>query len=98
MLNFDLSPEQKALQDQVRRFALTEILPAVWHYDDTDEIPLFLLRKAFDAGFMNADIPVKYGGRGLGLIEDVILTEEIAAVCSGVATSIFDNSLGTVPL
>lgn len=98
MLDFDLSPEQKELQGQVRRFALAEILPAVWHYDEKDEIPLFLLRKAFDAGFMNADIPVKYGGRGLGLIEDVILTEEIAAVCPGVATSIFDNSLGTVPL
>ena len=98
MLNFDLSPGQKELRDQVRRFALTEILPAVWHYDDVDEIPLFLLRKAFDAGFMNANIPVKYGGKGLGLIEDVILTEEISAVCPGVATSIFDNSLGTVPL
>ncbi|MRR15885.1 MAG: acyl-CoA dehydrogenase [Deltaproteobacteria bacterium] len=98
MLDFDLSPEQKELQGQVRRFALAEILPAVWHYDEKDEIPLFLLKKAFDAGFMNADIPVKYGGKGLGLIEDVILTEEIAAVCPGVATSIFDNSLGTVPL
>ncbi len=98
MLNFDLSPEQKELRDQVRRFALTEILPAIWHYDEVDEIPLFLLRKAFDAGFMNANIPVKYGGKGLGLIEDVILTEEISAVCPGVATSIFDNSLGTVPL
>ena len=98
MLQFDLSPEQKALQAKVREFAIREILPAVWHYDETGEIPLFILRKAFEAGFMNGDIPVKYGGQGLGLVETAILTEEIAAACPGVATSIFDNSLGFAPL
>jgi len=98
MLQFDLSPEQKELQTKVREFALKEILPAVWHYDGKDDIPLFLLQKAFVAGFMNTDIPAKYGGKGLGLIENVILTEEISAVCPGVATSIFDNSLGLAPL
>ncbi|MHB8909704.1 MAG: acyl-CoA dehydrogenase family protein [Syntrophales bacterium] len=98
MLQFDLSPEQRALQAKVREFAIREILPAVWHYDETGEIPLFLLKKAFDAGFMNGDIPVKYGGQGLGLMDAAILTEEIAAACSGVATSIFDNSLGMAPL
>ncbi len=98
MLHFELSPEQKALQAKVREFAIREILPAVWHYDETGEIPLFLLKKAFDAGLMNGDIPVKYGGQGLGLMDAAILTEEIAAACPGVATSIFDNSLGFAPL
>jgi acyl-CoA dehydrogenase len=98
MLQFELSPEQKALQAKVREFAIREILPAVWHYDESGEIPLFLLRKAFDAGFMNGDIPVKYGGQGLGLMDAALLTEEIAAACPGVATSIFDNSLGMAPL
>ncbi|HOG15919.1 MAG: Acyl-CoA dehydrogenase [Syntrophaceae bacterium PtaU1.Bin231] len=98
MLHFDLSPQQKELQAKVRDFALREILPAVWHYDEKDEIPLFLLEKAFAAGFMNCDIPAKYGGAGLGIIEDAIVTEEIAAACPGVATSISDNSLGAAPI
>jgi len=98
MLQFELSPQQKELQAKVRDFAIREILPAVWHYDEKDEIPLFLLQKAFDAGFMNSDIPVKYGGKGLGLMDGAILTEEISAVCPGVATSIFDNSLGMAPV
>lgn len=97
-MQFELSSGQKELQSKIREFAVTEILPAVWHYDEKDEIPLFLLQKAFTAGFMNTDIPVKYGGKGFGLIENVILTEEMAAVCSGVATSIFDNSLGMAPI
>lgn len=98
MLQFQLSPQQKELQARVREFAVKELLPAVWHYDDKGEIPLFLLQKAFDAGFMNTDIPMKYGGKGFGLMENVILTEEISAVCAGLATSIFDNSLGMVPI
>ncbi len=98
MLQFELSPQQKELQAKVRDFAIREILPAVWHYEEKDEIPLFLLQKAFDAGFMNTDIPAKYGGKGLGLMDGAILTEEISAVCPGVATSIFDNSLGMAPV
>jgi len=98
MVDFALSPQQKELQEKVREFAIREILPAAWYYDEQDEIPLFLLQKAFDAGFMNGDIPVKYGGKGLGLLDTAILTEEIAAACPGVATSIFDNSLGMAPL
>jgi acyl-CoA dehydrogenase len=98
MLQFELSPELKELQAQVRKFAIKEILPAVWYYDEKGEIPLFLLQKAFDAGFMNADIPLKYGGKGFGLLESAILTEEISAVCPGMSTSIFDNSLGIAPI
>ncbi|OGP68558.1 MAG: acyl-CoA dehydrogenase [Deltaproteobacteria bacterium RBG_16_44_11] len=98
MLQFELTPQQKELQTKVREFAIKEILPAVWYYDEKGEIPLFLLQKVFEAGFMNTDIPKKYGGKEFGLIENVILTEEISAVCPGMATSIFDNSLGMVPI
>ena len=98
MVEFALSPQQQELQAKVREFAIREILPAAWYYDEKNDIPLFLLQKAFDAGFMNGDIPQQYGGRGFGLLDTAILTEEIAAACSGVATSIFDNSLGMAPI
>ena len=98
MLNFTLSKEQQKLQKKVREFAKKEVLPAAWHYDEKDEIPLNVLKKAYDLGLMNSDIPKKYGGKGMGLIEGAILTEEIAAACPGLATSIFDNSLGFEPI
>jgi acyl-CoA dehydrogenase len=98
MVQFDLSPKQQELQAKVRDFAIREILPASWYYDEKNDIPLFLLQKAFAAGFMNGDIPQQYGGRGFGLLDTAILTEEIAAACSGVATSVFDNSLGMAPI
>jgi acyl-CoA dehydrogenase len=98
MLGFQLSPELLEIQKKAREFALKEILPAAWACDSREETPLPVLRKAWEAGIMNGDIPKEYGGRGYGLLENVILTEELAAACAGLATSIFDNSLGMEPL
>jgi acyl-CoA dehydrogenase len=98
MLNFSLSPELQAIQKEARQFALTELLPVAWDYDQRDETPLHILHKAYDAGLINGGIPKAYGGNGYGILEGVIATEELAAVCPGLATSIFDNSLGMEPL
>ena len=98
MLDFTLTAEQLALQQKAREFALKEVLPVAWYYDEKDDIPLPVIRKAYDAGIMNLDIPKVYGGQGLGLVEAAILTEELAAACPGLATSIFDNSLGMEPV
>jgi len=98
MLDFTLTPEQLDLQQKAREFAIKEILPVAWYYDEIEETPLPLLKKAYDAGLLNTDIPREYGGNGWGLIESVVMTEEFAAACPGLATSLFDNSLGMEPL
>jgi acyl-CoA dehydrogenase len=73
MLDFQLSPQQLKLQQKAREFALKEILPVAWYYDEIDETPLEVLKKAHAAGLINGDIPKKYGGKGWGLIESVLL-------------------------
>jgi acyl-CoA dehydrogenase len=98
MLNFNLTPAQLELQSRAREFALKEVLPVSWQYDEKDEVPLFLLEKAFETGLINGDIPEQYGGRGAGLIDAALVTEEVAAACPGIATSLFDNSLGIIAL
>lgn len=98
MLDFRLTDEQLALQLKAREFALKEVLPVAWYYDERDELPLPVIRKAFDAGFVASDIPVAYGGLGRSLLETALITEEIAAACPGLATSIFDSSLGMEPI
>jgi acyl-CoA dehydrogenase len=98
MLNFNLTPDQLKLQQKARDFALNEVLPVAWYYDEVDETPLDVLKKAHSAGIMNGDIPKQYGGQGFGLVENVIVVEEFAAACPGLATSLFDNSLGMEPL
>ena len=98
MLNFNLSPEQKQWQQKARQFALNEMLPVAWLYDQLDQTPVDILHKAESAGLVNLEVPEAYGGRGLGCLEGVIITEELSAACPGLATSIFDNSLGMEPL
>lgn len=98
MLNFTLSPERKKLREKAREFARTEVMPVAWHFDETDDLPVDVLRKAHAAGIMNGDIPAEYGGQGRGLLDAALVTEEMAAACPGLATSIFDNSLGMEPV
>ncbi len=98
MLNFSLTPEQEKLREKAREFAIKEIVPVASYYDEKDETPIPVIKKAFEAGIMNGDIPKEYGGLGYGLVEAALLTEEIAAACPGLATSIFDSSLGMEPI
>lgn len=98
MLNFNTTKAQIELQEKARSFAIDHVLPEAWHYDIKDETPVHILKKAFTQGLSHSDIPVAYGGKGFGIIEGCVISEEISAACPGIATSIFDNSLGMEPL
>ena len=98
MLDFRLTEEQLELQTRAREFARDKLLPIVHNYDIIGKTPLFAIKQAWEAGIMNLGIPKEYGGKGYGLIEEAIAVEEIAAICPGMATSIFANSLGEEPL
>jgi acyl-CoA dehydrogenase len=98
MLNFNITRDQTRLKNKARAFALDKVLPEAWYYDTQDETPVHILKEAFQQGLSHSDIPAEYGGKGFGIIEGCIISEEISAACPGPATSIFDNSLGMEPL
>ncbi|MFX1529439.1 MAG: acyl-CoA dehydrogenase family protein, partial [Promethearchaeota archaeon] len=97
-MNFQLSDEQKALQKRAREFAIQEVLPVARKYDDSEEFPLPVIKKAWEEGLLNLGIPKKYGGPGFGLLDSCIVVEEISSACPGIATSIYDNNLGAEPI
>ncbi len=97
-MEFNLTEEQKALQKKAREFAINEVLPVASKYDESEEFPIDVIRKAYDANLLNLAIPKKYGGLGLGLLDACIVVEEISSACPGIATSIFDNNLGAEPI
>jgi acyl-CoA dehydrogenase len=78
-LNFELTDEQKALKIKAREFAVKEILPFAASYDEAEVMPIAIIIKAHKAGLANLVIPKEYGGQGLGIMESVIVVEEIAA-------------------
>lgn len=85
-MNFELSEEQRALQDLMRRFVAKEMpKDAVAAWDDKGEYPAPLLRQMADIGLMGASIPLEFGGAGGGVMEEVIILEELARHSSTIA-------------
>jgi acyl-CoA dehydrogenase len=97
-MEFLLSDEQLALQETARRFAQTEIAPIAAHHDQTGEFPMAVMQKAWELGLSSESIPVEYGGVGLSLFDAVLVVEELAWGCAGMATSIMCNDLGLTPI
>lgn len=97
-INFELTDEQKALQETVKKFTQKEIVPVASSYDRTAEFPWDIVRKAYDIGIFTSYIPEEYGGAGLGTFETALITEELGAGCMAMGTSIMVNLLGVSPL
>jgi acyl-CoA dehydrogenase len=97
-INFALNEEQKMLQALARDFARNEIAPVAEHYDRTAEFPLPVIEKARQAGLINTNIPMEYGGAGASLVEEAVVCEELAWGCTGISTSILINNLAAIPI
>ncbi|RKG94462.1 acyl-CoA dehydrogenase [Corallococcus sp. CA053C] len=97
-MEFQLTESQRALQDAARKYAREVVRPKAAHYDETSEFPRDLLSAAFELGLLNMAIPTEYGGVGLSHLEQVIVCEELAWGCAGVATSIIANDLANLPI
>ena len=98
MLDFQLSDEQRMIRDMARDFAANDILPVAEHYDQSDEYPWPVVRKAQKAGLIGANIPEEYGGPGLNVLEECLINEELAWGCSGIQTALMLNSLAAWPI
>jgi acyl-CoA dehydrogenase len=98
MIGFRLTPELEELQVRARRFAQEEIAPIAAEYDEREEYPHFVTERAYEAGLANMNVPVEYGGPGLGLLANCVATEELGAACSGITTNLMVSNLATVPL
>ncbi len=98
MIGFELTEEQRAVQETARRFARAEIAPVAARLDRDEEFPRAICEKAFELGLMNLAIPAELGGPGLSHLEQVIVAEEIAAGCVAVATTLVANDLALLPI
>jgi acyl-CoA dehydrogenase len=97
-ISFALSDEQRALRDLAREFAKREIRPVAADYDERSQHPADVIAKAHEVGLMNPHIPDEYGGPALSAFEQILIGEELAWGCSGIATSIVANILGSLPV
>lgn len=81
------SEDLKTLRKTLANFVQKEIGPIAEEMDKTDEFPNWIWNKLGELGALGVVIPEKYGGTGLGPVEQAIITEEIAKYSAAVAVS-----------
>jgi alkylation response protein AidB-like acyl-CoA dehydrogenase len=87
-VEFELTEEQRELRHTVREFAEGEILPHVKEWDEQSSFPRELIGKLGSLGILGILVPEKYGGAGLGYVEQALAIQELARVDGSIALAV----------
>lgn len=98
-MEFALTPEQEELREWAHGFAEKEIRPVAQAYDEREEMPWEVLKKAAKVGLLAYAIPEQYGGSGLSnLVTNLVVAEELFWGCAGIATAMGGIGLAALPI
>jgi butyryl-CoA dehydrogenase len=77
MIDFELTDEQRLIQETARDFADREIIPRAREMDRAGELDPALIDKLGELGFLGAVVDEEYGGRGLDYRSYALIVEEM---------------------
>jgi len=92
---FNLTKEQIDIQKAAREFAEGELRPVARDLDARETFDDRLWKKAAELGFLAVFVDEKYGGLGLGYLEQCLIVEEFARVDLGIAHALESTFFGT---
>ncbi len=96
---FDLTEEQRMIEEMARSFAQKEVLPKAAELDETGRFPEELVRQMAGLGLMGVAVPEEYGGAGMDNICYAIAMEEISRACASTSVILsVNNSLACDPI
>jgi alkylation response protein AidB-like acyl-CoA dehydrogenase len=85
-MEFELTKEQQQIQKAVRDFVKGEFKKdAILELEEKHEYPVKMWKKAAELGFIGIHFPEEYSGQGMGVMENILVAEEL---CRG------DSSVG----
>jgi glutaryl-CoA dehydrogenase (non-decarboxylating) len=76
-MDFELTDEQKLIQDTVRVFVDERVLPVAVQNDIDHKLDLELIEGMAELGILGIVIPEEYGGTGLDFVAEALACEEI---------------------
>jgi alkylation response protein AidB-like acyl-CoA dehydrogenase len=79
-MDFSISEEQRAFVDSVRRVCQKDFKSRAIRYLD-GTWPAENMKQLADLGVLGMSVPQEYGGSGLGILDTVLVLEEIGKVC-----------------
>ena len=80
MLDFDLTEEQRLLEQSVREWAAREVAPKIRELDREHRFDKNILPQMAELGLLGISIPAKYGGAGMDYICLGLASEELEYV------------------
>ncbi len=97
-LDFNLTEEQKMLEDSVYKWAVNWLEPQMEHLYEVDEMPPTLFKELANLGVNGIVFEEKYGGTAMGYVETLLVYETIARVSNALSMTVgasqtlcFDN-------
>jgi alkylation response protein AidB-like acyl-CoA dehydrogenase len=98
-MDFELTPEQQAIQALTRELADTEIIPNAASWDRAHRFPDELFPKLAELGLMGVCLPEEYGGAGADFLSYVLVLEELSRADAGVGVTVaVHTSAATLPI
>ncbi len=97
-MEYFLTEEQKKLKKLARSIAEEHVLPVRAQLDREGGFPHEIMKIIDDAGLPALFIPEEYGGRGGGVFNMSLVTEELSRIEAGVAVSYAATGLGLTPI
>jgi len=91
-VDFNLTTEQKLIQNTARDFAIKELLPGAIERDEKKIWPAAGVKKMSKLGFMGMMVDTKWDGGGMDTASYVIAMEEIAKVDASAAVIMSVNN------
>src|SRR5437899_10221878 len=92
MVSFELTDEQKEIRDWVHSFAEREIRPVAHQYDESEEFPWPIVKKAAEVGLYGTEFLQQTYGDGTGTMP-ALVAEELTWGCAGIALAIQGTGL-----
>ncbi len=91
----DLTEEDLAVRDAVRRFAQKDLAPRAAEFDETAAFVGVHLPRLGELGIMGLNLPEEFGGAGISALGLTAAVEEIAAACPATASMVTAHYLAT---
>jgi butyryl-CoA dehydrogenase len=87
-VNFDLTPEQRAIRDTCRDFAREVVAPAAEELDREHKFGYDVVRQMGELGLFGLPFPEEYGGAGGDFLSLCLAIEEISRADTGVGITL----------
>lgn len=95
---YDLTDEQRMLQDMVRRLAKEQVAPGAAERDEKAEFPWDVAEVFRENGLFGCDFKEEYGGSQMGVLALCLAVEEVAKVCASSSVVLLVHELGSMPM